>query len=150
MNVREGLRRIGLALGIVGGVSGAILGMVSASDTWESRTAAENFQRLLNRPAVIRVIEWATEAERVNPPGWNPAFTEHAIAVDDIEVKVLTWRYGEVESLQLTTGEHVGKSISQSPSNYLFAALCPVIGFTAPWGMARVLSWILTGFATKL
>ena len=53
-------------MGIVGGVSRILVGILIASDAWDCGTAAEKFQRLVSQPPVIPVARWPSKRQ-VNP-----------------------------------------------------------------------------------
>ena len=134
------------ALGIAGSLIGIVGGFGFASDTWKSRTSAAGFQEFVNRPGVLKVTEIAARADQSGDFRW-PIYERHVIPIrDDADIKSITWTFGAVSSVQLTTGPSIERTRSESRWNYFGAAMLPVLGFVVPWGLLRVLSWILAGF----
>jgi hypothetical protein len=52
MNVREGTRRTGIVLGVLGACAGVVLGYVVTQPLWRDWSQQNRFQRLLNTPTV--------------------------------------------------------------------------------------------------
>src|ERR1039458_7418788 len=52
MNTREGLRRLAIALGIIGAILGGVLGYNKMNIMWRAHTAHKRFEALVARPAV--------------------------------------------------------------------------------------------------
>ena len=57
MNLREGMRRIGMVLGVAGAIIGGVAGYASASTTWQSRASARQFQYLRSCPTVEKFLK---------------------------------------------------------------------------------------------
>ena len=52
MNTREGLRRLAIALGIIGAILGGVFGYNKTNSMWRAHTAHKRFEALVARPAV--------------------------------------------------------------------------------------------------
>ena len=61
MNVREGMRRLGILLGACGGILGGCLAYSDARATWDNHTAYRKFASLMASPTVQKVAEAARD-----------------------------------------------------------------------------------------
>ena len=59
MNTREGLRRLAIALGIIGAILGGVFGYNKTNIMWRAHTAHKRFEALVARPAVQGVARQA-------------------------------------------------------------------------------------------
>src|SRR3990167_3652378 len=65
MNTREGMRRLGIVLGVVGGGIGGFFGYIDAQNLWNTHMAHKKFESLMALPAV----QEATGFTRVTAEG---------------------------------------------------------------------------------
>ena len=78
MNFREGTRRLGIVLGVLGGAVGAFAGYPSARDLWNARAASNEFESLMTSPTMMKVAKAAKEYDPWEkykskfPPGMKP------------------------------------------------------------------------------
>ncbi len=60
MNLKEGTRRLGIVLGILGGVLGTFIAYQNGVDLWHTHVAHKRFESLLGSPTMLKVVK--TEA----------------------------------------------------------------------------------------
>lgn len=65
MNAREGMRRLGIVLGILGGIAGGFFGYTDVQNVW---TSHRKFESLLASPTVQKAAEAAKDYQQ-NPGG---------------------------------------------------------------------------------
>lgn len=61
MNIGEGLRRLGIVLGVVGILLGAIYGYEDARAVWSLHIAHQRFESLMTSPTMLRVVKAAKD-----------------------------------------------------------------------------------------
>lgn len=61
MNFREGTRRLGIVLGVLGGSIGAFEGYLSARDLWNAGTGSRKFESLMDSPTMLKVARAAKD-----------------------------------------------------------------------------------------
>ncbi len=229
MNLKEGTRRLGIVLGILGGVLGTFVAYQNGVDLWHTHVAHKRFESLLGSPTMLNVVKTETllqeslstaaltpdafmaqqkppaeqqysdlpkgakivfDPKSTSPPlfdmskakpippailpadfnKWDPP---KAVAADEFDqykrpppqklragespvvqvnrdgIQEVTFNATGVSAIQLSTGESVLKT--EPPALWAFAVLFlyPVIGFLAPWGSLRVLTWVGAGFIPK-
>jgi hypothetical protein len=89
MNVREGARRLGIVLGVLGGTAGVFAGYPSARDLWNARAASKKFESLMASPTMRKVAKAAKERfqndpwEKYRVPG--PQSVEEIIAEEHVQ-----------------------------------------------------------------
>jgi hypothetical protein len=64
MNVREGARRLGIVIGVLGGTLGAFAGYPSARDLWNARAASKKFDSLMASPTMLKVAKAAVDYQK--------------------------------------------------------------------------------------
>src|SRR5207244_2369331 len=57
MNAREGMRRVGIVLGILGGAAGGFVGHGEAQALWNLRSAHNRFELLMASPMMQTIIK---------------------------------------------------------------------------------------------
>lgn len=226
MNVREGMRRLGILLGACGGILGGCLAYSDVRTTWDNYTAHRKFESLMASPTVQKVAKAAREYQNgpwVNhgPSGWSgqlryqvdgtirgtatevpksgyiiaPSPESHqeaapgSVVVDPSEVnewgdpripsfdqfkgelqlaerlkseggivvsvnlneirRVIVDKAGLVVLVEPLSGEPVQRVDPPSLKAYVVPLLYPVLGFLFPWGVVRVLTWVMSGFFTQ-
>jgi hypothetical protein len=177
MNVREGVRRLGLLLGACGAILGAFLAYTDAKQTWERFTSHNRFQSVMAGSPTMQKVAAAhgtvflflnsgnEEIGRLTyedgtireteprstmpelPPGATPMYI---LLVNRDGIKeVGIGEDGLVHSVELSTGETV-ISVDPPPLKaYLVPLLYPILGFLLPWGAIRVLTWVASGFVPQ-
>jgi hypothetical protein len=70
MNFGEGMRRLGIVLGVVGGAIGMLSGYESARTVWNAHITHQRFESLMASPLMLRVAKDAKEFKAEN---WNEA-----------------------------------------------------------------------------
>jgi hypothetical protein len=68
MNFREGMRRLGLALGVVGSIAGGVFAYSQLLPLLEQRKQFNRFQNLLSSPAIKEAIRPLADASQGLPP----------------------------------------------------------------------------------
>jgi hypothetical protein len=58
---------------------------------------------------------------------------------------VMVDQAGDIDSIELTTGESIPKLTPPALRAYVIPLLYPILGFLLPWGAARVLTWVGSG-----
>ena len=69
MNVREGVRRLGILLGACGGILGGCFAYRDAKATWDSHIAFRKFESLMATPTMRKVAKTALDYQHDNPQG---------------------------------------------------------------------------------
>jgi hypothetical protein len=64
MNLREGMRRLGILLGVSGGILGGCLAYSDARATWDNHTAHRKFESLMASPTMQKVAEAARDYQK--------------------------------------------------------------------------------------
>lgn len=154
MNVREGMRRVGIVLGVLGGAAGAFAGFVDARDVWNARSASNRFESLATSQAVenerrdlwdAMQKDWFTQNA---PPEErkNLARMETKGRIPGVDGFTVEPSAGEIVSIELSTGESVPRVNPPAVQAYLLPFLYPLFGFLLPWAAIRVLAWVGGGF----
>lgn len=155
INVREGVRRLSIVLGILGAILGTLAAFPSARDLWDARMASKRFESLTALPEVQRDRKELMEAvqkewlARNTPPEERKKMAtleESGHSVDGVERLKVDLSTGNIVSVELLTGEKVQRTQAPQPKAYVFLLLYPISGFLVPWGGVRVLTWIGSGF----
>jgi hypothetical protein len=139
INAREGMRRLGLLLGVIGAIAGCACSVVASNDI-----------RLLDRRANARTFDVARQLERVQKETPNPGTLEETRRRD----LVLRYRLkrldlsdaGEIQSIGIADGTTLYPEAAPAWWEY-FGVLClPALGFILPWVMIRIVVWVGGGF----
>jgi hypothetical protein len=156
MNAREGMRRLGVAMGVAGGIVGTIRVFPLAQDVWKNHSA---YHRLVESSAVVGVLKTAADCFRDRPvkpkPGEYTFDLRGCEAVGDSmavspvsdEIKrIIVNRVGVVSVIELSTGDSIQNT---SLTAYAVLPLYPGMGILSGWGIIRVIMWISNGFGSK-
>lgn len=168
MNFKEGMRRVGVLLGLAGAVVGGLFAHGQVTQLWAIHSANREFETALGSPTV-RSVTAALQKYRREP--WNTfrsgEFLDYVpkdemisrsapkedrvdvtvIQVDHGGVKYMTSdQAGLVQSIVLTTGEHLYQREAPALGAFLVPILYPLVGFLVPWGAIRAITWIGMGF----
>lgn len=160
MNVMEGMRRLGIVLGLGGSVMGVLLGYDSALNLWNAHVTHQRFESLMASPVMLSI---AKEAEEVAiDPDFRKLSDEDQKAVLDVlgrltnqgvnlggikEVNVNT--SGRISSIELSTGESLPRTDPPTLMAFVGLLLYPIGGFLAPWGAIGALAWLVAGLRSK-
>lgn len=155
MNAKEGMRRLGLLLGVVGAVSGAFVSYIDLHDTISARSRYRVYDSLVKSDLVQQYRNNHFPRGSV-PPGYNP----EADTVDKNGIKTIHWKsetydektkHLEIEFIEMADGTTVYPAALTPPGMwaYLRPALFPLLGFLIPFGAIRALTWVGLGFAQK-
>lgn len=147
VNVKEGMRRAGLLLGVCGGLLGGFLAYGDAQNLWNARKAHYRFEALIASPTLRQVAKAVRDEQNGPWVKYRSEHTESAIGVDHDGIgKVMVDQAGLISSVELATGESVQRTAAPSLTAYCSLILYPLLGFMLPWGIVRVLTWIGSGF----
>lgn len=149
MNIKEGMRRLGLLVGCCGAITGGMLAYPDAESLPQTKAAQHRFESLMDTPAMREVAKSA-----VTTAGQNPEFVkelrEHngtSVEVDKDGIEgVLLDETGRISSIDLTTGRSVKRVEPPPLMAYFGLLLYPLFGFLIPWGCFRLLTWVGIGF----
>ncbi|MEQ1883720.1 MAG: hypothetical protein ABL967_01575 [Bryobacteraceae bacterium] len=172
MDIREGMRRLSLVVGFLGGSAGGFLVYPEVKPTWDACMYYRNFSDAASLPTVQKALKSARAyrgaAHKLNyangeviepsPPPHNTAskdtFWEDiefqargdkdvSINTDGISMLILDTA-GEISSIHFSSGEVVQATVRPTFPFSLF--LYPILGFFVPWAAIRTLTWIGEGF----
>ena len=150
MNLREGMRRLGIVLGIAGGVIGVIFGYDDAAHLWNMHIAHQKFDVLMTSTVLLKVSKdikaFDTEAWKESLKG--PA-TNHVVVNSDGIKDVTVDKFAQISSVELSTGESIPRIDGPTLTAVMVMFLYPVGGFLIPWGIIRVIVWLGAGFFLK-
>jgi len=156
MNAREGMRRLGIVLGVLGGAVGAFAGYTSARDVWNARTAHNRFELLVASPVIQKDRKELMDAiqkdwfARNAPPDERKRMASlEEKGVGGVERFTVEPSTGAITSIELSTGESIQRTDPPTLLAYMALPLYPLIGFMVPWGAIRLLTWIGAGFFSK-
>ena len=147
MNFREGMRRVGLAAGLVGSVAGAVMWLISYDEISAEREKVRTFRVLTQLPEVRRAIEAAHKAQlrhsTIDMTRANVLVDNHGISIKVIQLD----NDGEIEWIEKSDGNTIYKPW-EDPSiwRYMLLPFWPLGGFIAPWALLKALTWIVSGF----
>jgi hypothetical protein len=138
MNVTEGMRRLGILLGVCGGILGGWLAYGDAKSTWERRIEYRKFAFLMASPIMQNVAKAARELKATGA-------TLVSVDLDGIK-QVTVDKAGLVSSIELSTGECVRRIEAPRVTVCLGILLYPILGLLLPWGAVRIVMWVRAGF----
>lgn len=176
MNIREGFRRVGVAVGFLGACVGVAFSIVNLDAIRTQRYQYEEFEALLNSHAVQKAIhdlkaaaqksgpweEYAKSGPINNPTpsaGWEleprpfNAFMTLKGASDgwpiigDAVKRIYFGSDQQVNSITDSDMRRLYRTTSPHYSReYLLLFVWPIIGFFAPWLLLTGLRWVIVGF----
>lgn len=176
MNVREGMRRLGLGAGIFGAVAGGFISYTVLPPILEQRNLHKRFRSLVSSPAVVEYAEWLYRQEgafalmTIHPDPElatmrTDEFNGHCgpngdgwWRIDEGGIKKVYFSGGTKPGLkpchdlsQVTAIETddgwAGQIDPVGVRAYLLVLGFPVAGFLLPWGILKALYWIAIWFA---
>jgi hypothetical protein len=156
MNVSEGMRRLGIALGVCGAVVGGFAGYYLFDSLNQQRVQHQEFEKLLASRSLARLIDHPpyiddngnpidmvpTNPQELHKDGIRSVhFDQRQLAQDH---KLLRERVDWVET---EDGRLVFRGAAPGVGWYVLASTFPLLGFIAPWGLIKALTWIAMGFS---
>lgn len=165
MNAKEGLRRLGLATGVLGLVLGLYMSYNQLHELLYQRGEAKEFQSLISSRIVRREVRFLKNDLRNSK---DPEFKSHhhgqdwfdavlAISgslegweIDEGSVKKMYFTKNEdIKAIEKGSGEMIQYASQPTLWSYVVTLLPPVLGFVLPWGTLMALTWIGSGFFSK-
>jgi hypothetical protein len=138
MRFNEGMRRVALALGVLGFLGCCWLAVIVPGDMIVGNLRRQReFVSVMGSPFVKRVLS------DVSKQGVKDAVLQVPLAGVSL---IHIGSHGEVLSFDKKDGTTVYKPEANSPWLYLSLMLLPVAGFFIPWGVVRGFAWIVSGF----
>ena len=136
MNFREGMRRIGFTVGVLG----ALVAAFAAAEFFPDFRARTEFESILKLPETQKIARYLAKEGIKN--------TEVEVR-DHPRIRQMSVNgKGEIESFTLGDWKVLWK-----PASALWDLLYPVIvvsGFLLPWGAVRLVTWIVSGFVRSI
>lgn len=147
LNIREGMRRVGLTLGVLGAIAAAVLGWSEFRTLLRRREDALLYQKTTGTPLMRKV----TQAARQQSKDWfaqnAPQSARQTLSIGSEGIQnVEVDQTGAFVSVGLIDGTTLYPSTEPAVLDYAEALSFPLFGFVVPWGSVRLLAWIGTGF----
>ena len=145
MNLREGTRRLGLLLGVVGAILGGYVSYLELDSVIAQRAQHNRFERLATSDVVQqerkRLGAWVSIDQKTGERiPWEQQ-------VDKGGIKTIHWtKDNGVESLETEDGQYLFPTPAPSALEYLWIPLSLLLGFFVPWGAVRAIGWVVAGF----
>ena len=145
MNLREGMRRVGMVLGLIGFCVGSFVAYDYITPLLRQATEAREYQ------AQLRVQ--GTESPKRGTGKYKADLSKYGTVTTAGPA-----HEGPARQQRDSAGDAAQKSsadlyptFSKIPSfwQYLPALAFPLLGFLMPWGAIKALTWIGTGFVTS-
>lgn len=150
MNVKRGLGRVAIVLGIGGAILGGFAGYTRLQPELSQRSRHNRFEQLATSDAVKKEKprSYSLQAPRSPNDPWR--VTSETAEVDKDGIKTIVWGAdGAVKSIETEDGQTFLPTPAPSIWAYLLIALYPVFGFLVPWGGVRAVYWTVGGFADR-
>jgi hypothetical protein len=150
VNIKEGMRRLGIVLGLVGGAIGAMSVYGGALHLWNAHVFHRRFESLMSSDTLLKV---AKDIKAFNTQAWKEGLNSGA--VNSVEVNqdgirdVTVDKTALISSIVLSSGESIPRVDAPTLSEVLAVLLYPIVGFLIPWGVVRVIVWLGAGFVSK-
>jgi len=150
MNLKEGTRRVGIVLGIIGMFGGLSVAWLGGSEIMQQRADFRRFQTLSKLPQVAKFVAMSFGGQRSAQIGLDPE--------DAQTTGIRTVHYfagASPTALELSYFEMLGGTIiaaknPPSVDQYLALPCLPVFGFLLPWGLVKTLYWVAHGFSSTV
>ncbi len=144
VEVKLGMRRIGLAFGIFGAIAGGFVGYLFYTDLHAQALRYARFHQLLATPALARFRDASVRAMPRNPePVHQDGIAAVHFGINDTRDLPLAER---IDWIDTENGIRVYRAEEPTRAAYFLVALCPLLGFLLPWGIIRGVTWVLVGF----
>jgi hypothetical protein len=148
MNIREGLRRLGIVLGITGMLAGVVVGYQIFAKVLEDRAKYKAFADLVHSPEVQGDLEILDGFEPI-----STEFTKEHPSKKGIH-KVLyskskDGKHSVVSSFEMEDGAMLYRQDAPPLMAYVLPFTLPALGFAISWGLIRVLVWVGKGLRQR-
>lgn len=148
MNIREGARRVGIVLGVIGMSGGLFVAWIEGSGIVQQRIDFRRFQTLSNLPQVAKSVAM--------PPG---GIRSAQISLDPQDaqttgIRTIHYFAGasqtalELSYFEMLDGATIATNHPPSIDQYLSLPCLPVFGFLFPWGLVKTIYWVAHGFSS--
>ena len=155
MNVREGVRRLGIMLVACGAILGFIVGFSSSEAPWKIAAEHRRFESLMKSPTMRRVTNGANglradlSRSRCDAFGLrelgglyllkaHPLIQGNADRIKGVHLDVAR----AVVSIQLSTGESIHRVAAPPLMSYIVLVVCLILSYLLPSGI----TWVRSGF----
>jgi hypothetical protein len=143
-DIKQGMRRIGLAFGIFGGIAGGFVGYLFYSDIHAQALRSQSFRELAASPAIAALGNQAGYRAAVNPqPVHRDGIAAIHFATNDVRDIPPAER---IDWIETEGGVRVYRTDEPAPASYVLVSICPLLGFLLPWGIIRGVASVLLGF----
>ena len=139
MNFQEGMRRIGLTVGVLGALGTAYVAFSPFSELVTERRAQAQFGSLLKLPITRKIAQDVAKEKIANT---YVEIQGHPQGIAQIRVNDKS----EIDWFTLEDGKAVFRTQAPSALWYLLYPLIVASGFLLPWGAVRLITWIISGF----
>ncbi len=151
MNLREGMRRVGLILGGIGFCAGCFVSYYYLDPLLRQRAEAKQFQA---EEVIIKNLAPRSrfDVDRARKSGYtNGEIIEYLSSVGQVPSGYSAIMPETVKADPLVRAAREWGAKPEAPSRwqYLPALAFPLLGFFLPWGAIKALTWIGTGFVTS-
>lgn len=143
MNLREGMRRLALLLGVVVAVVGGTFSNMELKSVISERAEFKRFEQLANSSVVQQ--ERKSCFSDNPPPGY--AKRGNQLQENRAGIEAIEWSDDcSVSMIKTVTSEWLYPGLAPRSWEFSLIALLPIFGFLIPWGAVRAIGWVLTGF----
>jgi hypothetical protein len=158
MNAGNGLRRFGLAVGVLGGCAGMVLAGLEAREIYRHWKQHEAFQSLATSPLiqqeVANVKAVASEStlypQRKQTPAYYLAIgalngSPEGWPVNKEDIARIHFVHGAISAIDKAGGLRVVDADLPEASTYVFTLMLPLLGFLMPRGIVQAFAWVFSG-----
>lgn len=138
MNLREGLRRVGLTLGVTGAAATALYAIEPFQKLVTQRTNHLRFESLVNSVLMRKMSRSIADQKFVDG--------EVEVGPNAIGISKVYVQSGKAIEFEFLDGNQLWRTDAPSFASYIMLLLAPVAGFMIPFALVRLLTWILSGF----
>ncbi len=132
LNYREGPRRTGIFLCLIGIMAGGVLGELLRESMVSDLHQHATFAAALGSPEVQEALAVKRFADS--------AQVNEVLDVNGKFIKDLCWENGRVVYFVLPDGSFFFDRPRPPAWAFSFVVLCPLVGFLIPWGIIKILS----------
>jgi len=157
MNIREGMRRIAVVLGVIGGLVGLVMAGVVVSGTIDDAWQHFQYSRLISSAAIqdkLGHLDWFAqhryESDHLDiaEGGILRVHFGDGVGIENHRIYIATLEH--IDSIETTDGTIVYRSKKSSAFRWIGSMLAllvfPVIGYLLPTRTAKLLVWVGDGF----
>lgn len=139
MKFQEGMRRIGLTVGVLGALVTAYLAFFTFSDMATARKSQAEFEVLMELPITQTISK---DIAKSNTTNTYVEIQGHPHGINQIHVN----DKGAIEWFAMDDGKTIARTQAPSTLWYLLYPLAVAVGFLVPWGIVRLVTWLVSGF----